>query len=97
MFSMNVRVPANGDREHHLRADGSLAPWNLFGIIVGIVVVVAVGVLVLVRVWRHQAEVKWGRINALRASASAKSSEQQHGKARRGLFSWRSFIRKGLE
>jgi hypothetical protein len=94
---MNVHVPTNGDRAHHRRADGSLAPWNLFGIVVGIVVVVAVGVLVLVRVWRQQAAVKWGRINALRASASAKPSEPQQGRATGKLFSWRSFIRKDLE
>ncbi len=67
MFSLNVRVPCNGDRHTHLRADGSQSPFNLWIIIVAVVVLIGAGVLLLVKVWKVQAEVKWSRINALRA------------------------------
>ena len=31
LFSENIRVPHNGDRETHLRADGTRSPFNWFG------------------------------------------------------------------
>ncbi|GAA6059747.1 hypothetical protein JCM10212_001955 [Sporobolomyces blumeae] len=37
LFSENFPVPRNGDRENHLRADGSRSPFNWFGIVICIV------------------------------------------------------------
>lgn len=71
LFSMNLRIPQNGDptdRAYHKEPDGSQSPFNFFYSIVGGVVLIGIGIWVLVRFWRWQAKVKWGRINALRTA-----------------------------
>lgn len=70
LFSMNVRVPQNGDptSHNHKESDGSQSPFNFFYSIVAGTVLIATGVFLLVRYWRWQAKQKWGRINALRAA-----------------------------
>jgi hypothetical protein len=46
LFSLNIRIPANGDRETHLEPDGvTLAPFNVFGIVVAGVLVIATVVI----------------------------------------------------
>lgn len=53
LFGMNVNVPHNGSREDHVRADGSRAPYNLFGIIVAGSFVVACTTWTIVwLIWR---------------------------------------------
>lgn len=71
LFSLNVHIPTNGDRHTHLEPDGTPAPFNLFFTVLAIIVVISFGVLALVRFWKDQAEVKWGRINAIRAEGEA--------------------------
>ncbi|GAA5927029.1 hypothetical protein JCM1841_001615 [Sporobolomyces salmonicolor] len=44
LFSMNAAVPRNGDRDTHLRADGTRAPFYVFGILVAGAFVVAMAV-----------------------------------------------------
>lgn len=39
MFSLNVRVPHNGEWKTHLEPDGSVPPKNWFGIVIAMVVV----------------------------------------------------------
>ncbi|ORY26334.1 hypothetical protein BCR39DRAFT_498322 [Naematelia encephala] len=59
LFSMNIRIPHNGDRYTHLEPDGSLSPFNYFaGIVIGIFLV-ACGMVTLIRYWRWLARVKW--------------------------------------
>ncbi|TXT09019.1 hypothetical protein VHUM_02493 [Vanrija humicola] len=65
MFSMNVHLPANGDREHHRRADGSQAPFNIFGIIVAGTFVISCAVVLLIRYWRYRARCKWSQIRGV--------------------------------
>ena len=48
LFSTNSEVPHNGDRDDHLRADGSFSPFNVFGIIIGGVMVCAVTIWVMI-------------------------------------------------
>lgn len=81
LFSMNLRIPQNGDptdRAYHKEPDGSQSPFNFFFSIVGGVVLIGIGIWTLVRFWRWQAKVKWGRINALRtAQLQAKAGQLQ--------------------
>lgn len=48
MFSLNINVPHNGDREFHLKADGTLSGFSVFYMIVGGAVVVALTMWLLV-------------------------------------------------
>lgn len=41
IFSGNEKVPANGSRDEHLLADGTLAGFQLFGVMIGAVFGVA--------------------------------------------------------
>lgn len=56
--SMNINIPKNGDRDDHVRADGSPSPYYVFGIVVVICSVVGVGMGLLVRgIFRKSEEV----------------------------------------
>lgn len=65
LFSMNVSAPNNGMSdppdgiEEHRQPDGSLAPFNWFIIIVFVIVLIALGVLGIIRYWRWLARKKW--------------------------------------
>lgn len=48
LFSENIRVPHNGDREEHLRADGTHAPHNWFGIVICITFTVMCSIWTLI-------------------------------------------------
>ncbi|EGG08326.1 uncharacterized protein MELLADRAFT_116070 [Melampsora larici-populina 98AG31] len=56
--SMNINIPKNGDRDDHLRSDGSSSPYYVFGIVLVICCVVGLGMGLLVRgIFRKSEEV----------------------------------------
>jgi hypothetical protein len=88
MFSLNVHIPCNGDRFHHLKADGTPAPFNGFFMILAAVVVIGAGVLSLVKLWKVQAAVKWSRINALRAANTPVPAKAERQRKQRWALKW---------
>lgn len=49
MFSLNVAAPVNGSRGDHLEEDGSIAGFQLFGIVISGIFLVGVLMTLLMR------------------------------------------------
>ncbi|KAH9821912.1 hypothetical protein DFH28DRAFT_882503 [Melampsora americana] len=59
--SMNINIPKNGDRDDHVRSDGSPSPYYVFGIVVVICSVVGLGMIILIRGIIRKSEIVYRR------------------------------------
>ncbi|KAJ9107477.1 hypothetical protein QFC21_000930 [Naganishia friedmannii] len=94
MFSLNIQVPHNGDRDEHKNPDGTSAGYSWFFVVLAIAVVIVVGYGYLVKFWREQARRK-GRMAMLENGPQPKSTGFASAARRR----WESTIirfRKGV-
>lgn len=61
VHSMNINIPKNGDRDDHVRADGSRSPFNVFGIVIVLCACAAVATGCVIRWILKQSEKAYGR------------------------------------
>lgn len=72
IFSMNVRVPHNGEQDsinYEAPDDGTIGHYYAFAGILVAVFVVAATMVSMVRYWRYLAKRKWGKVRGAEVQA----------------------------
>jgi hypothetical protein len=94
MFSLNIQVPHNGDRDEHKNPDGTYAGYSWFFVVLAIALIIVIGYGYLVKFWREQARKK-GRMAMMENGPQPKNSGFASAARRR----WESTVvrfRKGV-